>query len=138
MLDAGPLGMLVHPHPNREFAEWYSAQRDAGVAFIIPEIADFELRRELIRAGLGASVRRLDGLIDSLAFWPLNTPAMRRAAELWAIARNRGRPTADPRELDCDVILAAQAEQAGAEVITENTGHLGLFVPVRHWKAPRG
>ncbi|MFI5352420.1 MAG: type II toxin-antitoxin system VapC family toxin [Candidatus Binatales bacterium] len=59
---------------------------------------------------------------------------MLRAAELWAQARNRGTPTADPKELDGDVILAAQAEQVGAIVVTDNVGHLARFVKARNWR----
>jgi len=56
---------------------------------------------------------------------------MLRAAELWALARNRGTPTADPKELDGDVILAAQAEQVRAVVATDNVGHLSRFVQAK-------
>ena len=62
---------------------------------------------------------------------------MRRAAEMWAIARQQGTPTADPREIDADVILAAQAESVGAVVATENVGHLSLFVDARRWREIR-
>jgi predicted nucleic acid-binding protein len=59
---------------------------------------------------------------------------MLKAAELWAEARKRGKPTADIKELDGDVILAAQALQVDAIVATENVGHLSLFVEAKHWK----
>ena len=64
---------------------------------------------------------------------------MLRAAELWAEARRRGRPTADPKELDCDVILAAQAgliARGGDEpvIATTNVGHLALFADARTWQ----
>ena len=63
---------------------------------------------------------------------------MIQAAEFWAWARSQGRPTADPKELDCDVILAAQAElikRAGDQPIiaTTNVGHLALFADARLW-----
>ncbi len=58
---------------------------------------------------------------------------MLKDAELWADARKRGRPTADLKELDGDVILAAQAQQAKAIVATENVGHLSLFVEAKDW-----
>jgi predicted nucleic acid-binding protein len=59
---------------------------------------------------------------------------MLRAAELWADARRRGNPTADPKELDADVILAAMALEAGAIVATENVGHLSRYVTAKHWR----
>ena len=59
---------------------------------------------------------------------------MLRAAELWADARRRGRSTADPKELDADVILAAMALEAGATVATENVGHLSRYVSAKHWR----
>ncbi len=62
---------------------------------------------------------------------PLTTAMMLRAARLWAQARRRGHPTADPKELDCDVILAAQASDANAVVVTDNIGHLSLFVEAK-------
>ena len=64
----------------------------------------------------------------------LSTPIMLRAAELWAEARRRGRPTADPQALDCDVILAAQALAMDATVVTDNVGHLALFVEAKSWR----
>lgn len=63
-----------------------------------------------------------------------------RAAELWALARKQGRPTADRFALDIDVILAAQALSLKLPddqfvVATENVGHLGQFVPARDWRS---
>jgi predicted nucleic acid-binding protein len=87
-----------------------------------------------MRAGQHASVRRLDSLGEDLEYLPLDTSVMRRAAVLWAHARNTGVPTAPPEALDADVILAAQAEAAGAIVATENVGHIARFVTARHWR----
>ncbi len=104
----------------------------------MPEIADYELRRELLQANLVLSVRRLDRLISRVTYQPLSTTIMRRAARLWAETRQRGRPTADPHALDADVILAAGAQElveAGHDVVvaTDNARHLSLFVDARHW-----
>jgi hypothetical protein len=55
----------------------------------------------------------------------------------WNIIRNpwvQDRPTADPQALDCDVILAAQALAMGATVVTDNVGHLALFVEAKSWR----
>lgn len=58
---------------------------------------------------------------------------MLRAAQFWAQARKRGRATADPKELDVDVILAAQAHEVRGVVVTENVGHLTLIVEAKEW-----
>jgi hypothetical protein len=47
-------------------------------------------------------------------------------------------PTADPRELDADVLIAAQALDTGLLtsdfiIATVNVGHLDLFVPADEW-----
>jgi len=65
---------------------------------------------------------------------------MLQAAELWAVARRTGQPTADPKALDGDVILATQAllvQNDGHEVIvaTSNVGHLARFIATADWQA---
>jgi predicted nucleic acid-binding protein len=110
-----------------------------GYEVMLPEIADYELRRELLRVGKVTGIRRLDQLKSAITYRPITTEVMLKAAELWAEARKRGRPTADPKELDGDVILAAQAAlvaDEGNEVIiaTTNMGHLSQFVDAREWR----
>ena len=106
-----------------------------GGRVLLPEVADYEVRRELLRAGKVAGLAWLDILGQTLEYLPLTTSAMRRAAELWAEARRRGVPTADPHALDGDVILAAQALTLGIEVVvaTTNVSHLGRFVSAAEW-----
>lgn len=137
VLDTGPLSMVTHPKENKATAEWFRSMLESGCEVIVPEIADYELRRELIRAGKTRSVKRLDKLKVSLEYLPISTDTMLQAASLWAEARNRGKATADPKELDGDVILAAQAKRAGAVVATDNVGHLDQFVETRRWRDMR-
>jgi predicted nucleic acid-binding protein len=137
-LDTSPLSLLSHPNEHeprvKEIRDWLEAHLAAGTVIFIPEIADYEVRRELLRLGRQKSLERLDGLQSILTYLPLDTPTMRRAAELWAAARQRGVPTADPKEIDADVILAAQTEQVQAAVATDNVGHLGRFVTAKQWR----
>jgi hypothetical protein len=107
---------------------------------VLSEISDYEVRRELIRARKIRGLQYLDAMrSDSgVRFSPLTSETMLRAAELWARARQRGHPTADPKALDCDVILAAQAqleEEKGSSVLvaTSNVGHLAHFVAAEEW-----
>jgi len=126
--------MIAHPRPNREFDGWFRSQLERGTEIIIPEICDYEVRRSLLLAGLMRSVERLDELKEVLTYLPLCTKAILQAAQFWADARKQGRPTADFKELDSDVILAAQAKQTGGMVVTDNTGHLALFVEAKSWR----
>jgi predicted nucleic acid-binding protein len=102
----------------------------------LPEIVDYEIRRELLRAGKIAGISRLDALAIDLEYLPITTAAMRRAAELWAQARQQGQPTAGDRNLDADMILIAQALLLGepdAVIATTNTRHLKRFVNAEMW-----
>lgn len=138
VLDATPLSLFCHPNRRlpdvRELRAWVRRQVASGHEVYIPEIADYEVRRELLRAGRTEGLRRLDEAHTELLVLPLSGSMLRRAAEFWAQARNAGHPTAPPEALDADVILAAQAEAAGAVVVTANTRHVGRFVTARHWR----
>lgn len=133
-LDSGPLGALAHPRRNIDIAEWLDGVLEAGGTVYLPEIIDFEVRRGLLAANMTRSIRRLDQLKAALEYVPLTTAMMLDAATLWAQARQQGRMVADPKELNGDVILAAQARAVGAIVATENIGHLSLFVEAKTWR----
>jgi predicted nucleic acid-binding protein len=135
LLDGEPLGILAHPRNPPHVAacrQWLADLRSAGRRVIVPEITDYEVRRELLR------IRSNNGLInlDQLEYLPLTTAAMRRAAELWALARQTGQPTAADAALDGDVILAAQALTLNTAVVvaTGNPAHLSRFVPAELWQ----
>jgi predicted nucleic acid-binding protein len=140
VLDTGPLGILINPnHTPLPIAcrAWLASLQAAGRQVILPEIADYEVRRELIRANLSAALYLLDQFAVQLDYLPLTTPAMRLAADLWAQARKAGLPSAAAAALDGDVILAAQALTLGAPVViaTGNPAHLSRFVPAEDWTA---
>lgn len=52
MFDTGPLAQLVHPTFDREISKWFSAAVAAKQRLVIPEIADYELRRTGRRKGI--------------------------------------------------------------------------------------
>ena len=125
--------MIAHPKENKAAAEWYRSMLESGFEVLIPEIADYEVRRNLILEGLTDGIGRLDQLRELLTFLPIDTATMLKAASFWADARRQHRPTAHKHALDGDAILAAQATLAGAIVATDNVGHLSLFVQVQRW-----
>jgi hypothetical protein len=139
LLDAGPLGLVTNPRRSQHSmacAQWVQALVARGRRVIVPEIADYEVRRELLRANRVSGLARLDGLTRLLEYLPLTTAAMRQAAVFWAQARQQGQPTADDKALDGDVILAAQALTLGVAnvmIATTNVGHLSRFAPAALW-----
>lgn len=105
----------------------------------VPEIAMYEVRRELVRMQALQSIRLLDRVMYENNYAPITTAAMRRASELWAEVRRQGRPTASDDALDADVILAAIAQELASEghevvVATTNVRHLERFVEARVWE----
>jgi predicted nucleic acid-binding protein len=144
-LDSGPLGLITHPLYGSseviEATDWLSQSIFAGSRIIVPAIVYYELKRELLRAGKAVGLRRLDAFISATPgrYLPLSDEALRLAADLWAKSRQEGRPTADPKALDIDVIIAAQALTSGTApsdliVATTNPKHLSQFVTAKHWK----
>jgi predicted nucleic acid-binding protein len=143
LLDAGPLGFASAPQPAEPFVHWLENLQGAGTTIVVPEVADYEVRRELLRLGRPRGIRRLDIFIELSEYEPITTPIMRRAAELWAESRNRGRPLADRHALDADVILAATAEAVAARghevvVATTNLAHLSSLTNASLWNEIRG
>ncbi len=138
LLDSGPLGMVSHPKMNRDVADWLRQLLTSGATVLVPEICDYEVRRELLRVRKTASVERLDELKQTLGYLPITTDAMLMAAQFWADARNLGRPTSKDDSLDADVILAGQsaalAEGDQRPVIaTTNVKHLSRFAQASLW-----
>jgi len=138
LLDTGVLGKVTNPKTNQDCLKWLSTIEPRGYKVAVPEIADYELRRELMRADKLKGIQRLDRLKNQIIYLPITTSVMLYAAKLWAEVRQSGQATADPKSLDGDVILAAQAllqAQQGYEVIvaTTNVKHISRFVDARLW-----
>lgn len=139
-LDSGPLGLVTNPKGSDETAacnNWLQSLLGAGTRVILPEIADYEVRRELLRAKRMKGVRKLDRLASVLEYLPITTAIMRRAAELWAQSRQKGHPTAGDKTIDADMILVAQAlvlNLSNVVIATTNVAHLGRFVHAQTWR----
>src|SRR5438477_12113187 len=93
VLDSGPLGYATNPRAsaaNVRCSQWLDAMLANGEQVVIPEIADYEVRRGWLRTGQYQAVARLDGLKVTLGYAPITTDVMLLAAEFWAEARRRG------------------------------------------------
>lgn len=139
VLDSGVLGRLCAPVVDRELESWVVGLLQRGRKVLIPEVCDYEIRRELIR-NRSSTLVQLDELAKTFDYLPITTPAMRRASELWAQLRNDGKPTAPDAALDADCVLAGQALIAGevenrsVVVATSNVGHLSRMVDALVWQ----
>lgn len=143
-LDTGPLGEIINPNNTpraRAIRSWMITHLSNGVRFLLPEIADYEVRRNEVLETLicpfgpcqsAAAIHLLDQLKATITYLPLTTRMVLVAANLWAEHRKghgAGHPTRSEK-LDGDVILTAQAlvTSAGRDKIVIATMNLKDFL----------
>lgn len=143
ILDTSPLGLLALRRGKSVEADackkWLADLSLAGVRFYLPDFADYEVRRELLRLRHTNSVARLDTLKQQLRFVPITSAALLKAADLWATIRQAGLTTASNDALDGDVILAAQVLTLSPPLLnpivaTSNSAHISRFLPADKWQ----
>jgi predicted nucleic acid-binding protein len=146
LLDTNILGQMVKPVVEETWPVVMTVRRlvrDVRYQICFPEIADYELRRKLLhlahhphqaRNWAKEALTILDRFV-STDYIPITTETMRLAAQLWAQTRISGRPRGPEEELDADVILAAQAQQAGGQIITTNETHFKDIAEVFDWRS---
>lgn len=70
LLDSAIVGMVTNPKvtaSNLECRYWLDALQKKGYILILPEIIDYEIRRELLRAGKVKGIRKLNQLKATIA-----------------------------------------------------------------------
>ncbi len=140
LLDTGIIGLITNPKRVPESLAcncWLQTLIKAGIRVILPEIADYEVRRELLRANKIKGIKRLDELANLIEYLAITTDAMRKAALFWAQARQQGQPTAGDKTIDGDMILIAQAVTLSVKnpiIATTNVGHLSKFFRADLWQ----
>jgi len=146
LLDSNILACVVRPEvdENRPVARAiFPLLENPRFDLVVPEVIDYELRRKLLHLGQHRHharkwAREALSLLDefvAVGYVPLTTAAMRLAAELWAKTRGEGRLRGTEDSLDVDVILAAQAQQVGGQVVTMNEKHFRDLVDVFDWRS---
>lgn len=135
LLDSHPLSMVTYSVVEPEIGEcneWLDRLLSEGVRFLVPEIIDYELRRERIRLEDWDSIEFLNKLASDIGYLRLNTDTYLIAAAMWADVRKRGLATAHDKRLDIDCLLAAQARQISeieddVRIATIDVAHLSLY-----------
>ena len=146
-LDATPLSLVTQRKKKNPLIEaahnWLEELIRQDIDVYIPEIIDYAIRRELVRAKKQTGIERLDEWQTACELIPITSQVMLRASELWADARNRGVPTAEDCALDADVIFAAQVLECAGEngygkgefvVATSNVRHISRYVDCAEWQ----
>lgn len=133
LLDTSVLGWVCHPRQHGEVRDWFQQALPVH-DILVSEVADYELRRELLRIRAPRSIAHLDELGRELVYLPVTTATWRTAARFWATQRQTGRVTAPPDALDADVLIAAQALSEDAVVVTSNPRHFEGLARALEWR----
>jgi predicted nucleic acid-binding protein len=147
-LDSSVLGKLCNPNSSPETIavnDWMYSLLAKGVVVATSHICDYEIRRSLILNSIKSisseGIDNLDELSEIISFLSVSETVLKKAAQIWAEARNQGIPTADEKSLDADVIICAQwqlltEEYPGRYVViaTTNVKHLSRFTQAKKWQ----
>lgn len=147
-LDTGVLGLVTSPSNKgdvRECKEWFYRLLARGIYVITSDICEYEVRRSLILASfinkIVQGIENIDELQQVIDFLPLTKAVMKKASLLWAEARSQGISTADDKNIDADIIIAAQWQLLTEEfpgryivIATTNVKHLKRFTEANFCK----
>ena len=147
LLDTNALIKLCHPRQDEEaqkIREWLKtwlarAQATGDHEVIISAAADYEARRGYLwklekHPDEPKALARLDQFCELLGVYPLSQDVLHDAARFWSNARKGGYSTGPERDVDWDVLVAAQAKKLGAVVVTTNSRDISRYgVDARNW-----
>ena len=144
VLDTFPLSSVTKLPTNKitlsdQCRKWVNDCEAAGHRMVVPAVSYYEVLRELELNQAKIQIEILKNFcFNSNRFLLLTTEHLEKASKLWAEARRFGYATADPKSLDCDVILAAQALSLGSSapdliVATTNPSHISRYVSSDLW-----
>lgn len=144
LLDTNALIKLCHPLRHQEIEKWLQAwlaraQETGDHEVIISAAADYEARRGYLwklekHPDEPKALARLDHFCDLLGVLPISEDMLKDAARFWSDARKGGYSTSPERDVDWDVLVAAQAKTLSAVVVTSNSRHIARYgVDARDW-----
>jgi predicted nucleic acid-binding protein len=148
LLDSGVIGNICNPNASslrHQLDNWLFGSMARGAYIVSSTICDFEVRRSLrlseIQGSSITGIPNLDSLNNTIDFISVDLEITRLAADLWAVARRNGIPTAANEKLDADLIICATCQSLeennpGRTVIvaTTNVKHLSRFVTAATWQ----
>lgn len=88
---------------------------------LMSPVVFYELARLLYKKKAEKQLASLEKLVNLFNWCDLNRTTWESGSKLWANCRRRGKPTGEG--LDADVLIAAQAKEHNAVVVTNNIRH---------------
>jgi hypothetical protein len=86
LLDSTPVGLITNPKStplSTDCQQWFYSLFDRRYSVVLPEIINYEVRRELLRVNRSNSIRRLDLLKSEIIYLPITTEVMLKALICW-------------------------------------------------------
>lgn len=131
LLDANTISLLIRTDPAVD-RKVRTADRQ-GDALILSPLVEYEIRRGLIRKGATRAIELFEALKGGFIYQPFDDDTWTTGARLWAEAHRDGRPLPD-----ADILIAAQALQQNAVLVTANLRHFTYFerfgLKIENWK----
>lgn len=135
LLDSGVIGLICSSAQTPDASscqDWVERMEATGASIVIPEVIYFEVKRGLLWKAATGKLARFERIVRDLGVVPITFAAWDRAAEFWALLHNQGRPTAHPKSLDADAVLAGVAVTVAkpgdvSVIATTNKRHLHRF-----------
>jgi len=88
---------------------------------LMSPVVFYELARLLYKKKAEKQLASLDKLVNFFNWCDLDRTTWESGSKLWANCRKKGKPTGEG--LDADVLIAAQAKEHNAIVVTDNIDH---------------
>ncbi len=126
MLDTNVLVAVCTPGRHQDAKEWFRRLllSPSPPELVVSVVSDYELRRSASLRGATRSLEHLEEMAKAIRFVPLSAEAARRAASL-SSSKNLS---------DADAIIAAQAIEEGAVLVTVDSVFRGVQgLEARHW-----
>jgi predicted nucleic acid-binding protein len=107
---------------------------EAKCQILISAVVFYEVARGLYHKAANKQLAALETLVEDLSWLDLTKSTWDLGANLWADCRKQGTPTCDSKRLDADCLIAAQAKENKAIVVTKNTRHFSyLGIDCESW-----
>jgi predicted nucleic acid-binding protein len=126
MLDTNVLVAVCTPGRHHDAKEWFRRLllAPSPPELLVSVVADYELRRSASVRGATRSLEHFEEMAKAMRFVSLSAAATRRAASL----------SATTELSDADAIVAAQAIEEGAVLVTTDSVFRGVpGLEARHW-----